>query len=142
MQNSKYNPLQNSDMTKQNLNFDGYGKHALNLTAGQTHNIDYKLLDDKLLTGASVLVKNANFGDKFHLQVVDVDNILGYGAGAVLLQTITDWGVAEDKQDQGSLEVGYPAKVITGLYLRMIYVSTGQVNPSVIINYHLHKVLC
>lgn len=139
---SKYNPLKNTDLTKQNLNFNGNGKHALNLTFGQSHNIDIQLTDDSLLTGASVIVKDATFGDKFHVQVIDIDNILGFGANTVLLQTITNWGVITDKQDQGVLEAGYPAKIYGGLYLRMIYESTGIVNPSVIINYHLHKILC
>lgn len=142
MQSSKYNPLKNTELTKQNLNFDGRGKHAYNLTYGQSHNIDLKLADDYLMTGASVIVKDATFGDKFSLQVIDIDNILGYGSNTVLLQTITDWGVVADKQDQGSLAAGYPAKIVAGLYLRMIYISIGTINPSVIINYHLHKVLC
>jgi hypothetical protein len=141
MQNSSYNPLKNNELTKQNLNFDGQGKKALNITAGQVTNIDHKVVEDSLFTGASVIIKDATFGDDFNVKVVDVDNILGYGAGTVLLQTITNWGVITDKQDQGSLQVGYPAKIKGGIYLRISYNSTGQANPSVIINYHLHKIL-
>lgn len=140
MQNSKYNPLKNDEMTKQNLNFNAKGVQSLNITAGIATNLDLKLTDDTLFTGASVIVKDGTFGDKFHVQIVDVDGAF-YPAGAVLVQPITDWGIITDKQDQGSLETRYPAKIPAGLYLRFKYFSTGTVSPSIIINYHLHKIL-
>ena len=39
------------------------------------------------------------------------------------------------------MQVPYPAKVYAGLYLRLIYTSTGASNVAVAINYSLHKVL-
>ena len=140
MLGSKYNPLKNEELTKRNLNFNGQGKQALGITAGECTNIDLKIIDDCLLTGASIIVKDSNFGDKYTAQIVDVEGIF-YPAGTVLLQFITNYGISSDIQDQGSLEVGYPAKIIGNLYIRVIYNSTGTINPSILINYHLHKVL-
>lgn len=77
-------------------------------------------------------------GDWVEVQVIDIDNVLGYGAGLVLGWVIRKWilsGGAENheinppKYDYLSSKRKIPA----GLYLRVIYHGTGE--PNVIANY-------
>lgn len=137
---TSYKPEKFVELGAVNLDFNAQGVKAT-ATANTTTNIDYKLLDDCLITGITLLVSSATFGDKATLQVVDVDNVLGYGAGTVLKQPGTNWYMASDVQTQLSASSLYPAKITAGLYLRVIYTSTALLTgPTVCINYHLHKV--
>jgi hypothetical protein len=122
------------------VNFKGKGV-AGTVTAGQTGNIDLKLTERRFITGLQLLLKDHTWGDTAKLQIVDVDNILGYGAGTVLAEYATDWQVCSDKQDQGIFSVPYPADIATNLYLRVAYTSTGGTNVGVRVNYFLHKAL-
>lgn len=101
--------------------------------------IDYKLTQDRYINGLDIILQNHSIDDTMDLQIIDVDNILGYGANTVLNEFATDWNVAADRQGQGQFSVSYSAKVLTNLYLRLVYVSTGQSNVKVKINYFLHK---
>jgi hypothetical protein len=138
--NTTYNPPNIDAFIKTALNYDAVGVTGT-AAAGNTTNIDYALTNDTLITGAQVLTNTAAFGDSISFQVVDVNNILGYGANVVLNQFVTNWQLRADSQEQIDLKVNYPAKIITGLYLRLIYVSTGTSPVAVAINYSLHKVL-
>ena len=110
-------------------------------TAGTTTNIDIKLTDDHCLTGGTLRTYGSVFGDYVIFQVVDVDNILGYGAGAVLGQYCTKWYMRSDAQEQINENTHYPAKIPAGLYLRITYVSIGTTDVQVAIMYRLHKLM-
>ena len=139
MINSTYNPVSVNDFEKTKLTLNIMG--TLGTAAhGTTTNIDFKLTDDNLLTGAIFQCKDANWGDSVTIQVVDVDGIV-YPAGSVLAQFVTNWYVVTDDQRQISMDVNYPAKIIAGLYLRVVYKSTGSTDVGVAGNYMLHKVL-
>lgn len=129
-----------NDFDSSQLNFKGKGISGT-ATAGVSTNIDHKLTERRLITGVHIILKDHAWGDTATLQVVDVDNILGYGAGTVLGEYATSWQFASDKQDQGVFTVPYPADIAANLYLRIIYTSTGGTNVSVRANYFLHKVL-
>ncbi len=111
------------------------------VTAGQTVNIDLKMLDDNFITGGILYTLDSKFGDYINLQVVDVDNILGYGINTILGQYCTNWYMCSDSQEQLNETVNYPAKILSGLYLRIVYHSLGLSDVTVIINYRLHKAL-
>jgi len=139
MQNSTLTLEKLSDMTRDNVNFNGQGVQAT-LVAGQaSQNIDYLLADDCFLAGGQLNVKNANFGDTFNLQVVDKNNILGFGAGLVIQQFVSNFGVCDDKQTKFDKDLPNVAKIITGLCLRVVYNSTGTLAPQVAINWDLYK---
>lgn len=108
-------------------------------TAGQSNNIDYKLTEERYINGTQIILSNQNFGDTIKFQVVDKDNILGYGAGVVLDEFASTWNVTSDKQDQGVYVLSYPAKIIANLYIRLVYNSTGGSDVSVAVNLFLHK---
>lgn len=150
MQNSTYVPKRFEDLNSDTcmLNSQGLTHTA---TAGVSTNLDYKLLDDHILTGLELLANSSNFGDTTTLQVVDKDLMLQgiYGAGIttmypaypVLRQFGTNINLPSDTQLKINKQGVYPARIITGLYLRLIYNSTGSTDVSVAVNYVLHKLL-
>lgn len=141
MDNSSLQLTNTVDMSSKVVNFNGQGVKGV-VDANTTASIDLKMLDDNFITGGMLSVKDAAFGDTVTLQVIDKDNILGYGANVVLRQFITNWYIMSDTQLQLNLDLSYPAKVLSGLYLRAVYTSTSEsVSPVVVINYYLHKAL-
>lgn len=134
-------PSRFSELSSFELNFRGTGISGT-ATANTTTNIDYQLTEDRIITGGFLILQNHQFGDYVSFQVVDKDNILGYGAGTVLNEFMTNWYVASDTQIQKGTEASYPAKVFQGLYLRIIYHSTALLgNVNVRANFNMHKVL-
>lgn len=136
---TQYNPINVDDFEKTKLNYDAVGVGGT-ATAGTTTNIDYAVTDDMLLTGAQVLTNTSVFGDSVSFQLVDVAGLF-YPPGSVLNQFVTNWQTRSDSQEQINLQVNYPAKVNAGLYLRLVYVSTGTSSVAVAVNYSLHKIL-
>jgi hypothetical protein len=136
--NTLFTPSSINEFVNVGVHFDGLYATGT-VTAGQTSNIDLKMNDDMLLTGGLLLAKGGVFGDTVAAQVVDVDNILGLGAGAVLNQFVS-W-ILPDSPVSMQLEVPYPSKIIAGLYLRLAYTSIGATNVQVGVNYMTHKVL-
>ena len=102
-------------------------------TKTTTTNIDWKIPQvtyqgqnkQTYMDGIQYKATNAVDGDRMHFQVVDIDNIFGYGAGLVLDEFGCDWPVAYDKTDVIRL---YKAKLVPGLYIRIVYISIGTVD--------------
>lgn len=139
MRGSTYNPSKISDFEATKLNFLGYGQ-SVACAASTTTQADVFLNDDFLLSGGSCIVKGAAHGDHIAMQVIDIDNVLGYGANTMLKSFITNWYVAEGSSSF-LLEVPYPAKILGGLYIRITYTSTGLTPVNFAVNFLLHKVL-
>jgi hypothetical protein len=112
---------------------------AFTATAGTDTSYDYLVSEARLLDGTQLIVKNHVFGDSITFKVVDVDNTLGYGAGVVLDTFGDHWYLAEDTQDQGHIRVPYSAEILAGLYIRVIYHSTGATDVLVKCNLFAHK---
>lgn len=108
-------------------------------TSGQVTNIDYKFTEPRFINGGKLILKNHVMGDSLKFQIVDKDNVFGYGSGIVLDEFVSNWNVAEDKQDQGDYLVSYLARVPTNIYLRLAYTSTGETDVAVALNLYLHK---
>lgn len=109
-------------------------------TKNTTTNLDYLVSEERFINGVRIIVDSHVFGDSIGLQVVDVDNILGYGAGLVLDTFGESWYLDPTTSTQPDVEVSYPAKISAGLYIRAVYTSTGTVDDvSVILNAFLHK---
>jgi hypothetical protein len=137
---SKCSPSNFKEYSAKDLNTQLYGTKFV-ATAGTTTNNDFYITDDCLIDGAVFVTINSALGDYIDCQVVDVDNILGYGAGTVLGQYVYNWYVNPNETFQFNYESKYPAKIFGGLYLRFSYVSVGTTNVDIIVNYTLHKVL-
>lgn len=149
MTSTTYSPSKVSEFTANNLNFKGQGIIFTCALNDQT-TTDYQLPEDRLLTSASLYVKDASWGDSLVFQVVDKDGVLegiAYPPGTprpvVLKEFMTSWYVCTDQQKQDVPSIAYPAKVFQGLYLRTVYTATAVLGaqPKVAVNYHMHKVL-
>lgn len=140
MVNSTLKLTQINQFASDNVHSNNQGLMAT-ATAGAVTNIDLPLTDDHFITGGVMRTLNAAFGDVATFQVVDKDNVIGYGAGAVLGQYVTNWYMRSDSQEQINENIPYPAKIPAGLYLRIVYTSVGTTDVTVSIMYRLHKVL-
>jgi hypothetical protein len=127
-----------SDMDADKVKFRGVGI-SFTATAGTTTSYDYKLTEARLISGTRLLIRNQAWADTIRFQVVDVDNVLGYGAGVVLDEFATNWCVTTEKEDQGPTILPYSAEVLANLYIRFIYNSTGAQNVDVKCNIWAHK---
>jgi hypothetical protein len=76
------------------------------------------------LQGGTYWARGATAGDRVTFEVVDADNVLGGGAGAVVSQYVSELPVAPWDHH---IEVSSPnaGTVPAGLYLRITYVNTG-----------------
>jgi len=104
--------------------------------AESTTDIDYKLVNERYINGGRLLVSNIGSNDKLTFQVVDVENVLGFGENVVLDEFITDYYVPTS----GNLEVklDYPAKIMSGLYVRLKYTNSTQLDTLIKCNLYLH----
>ena len=107
--------------------------HNATATKNTTTNLDWKIPNvsyggsnkQSYMDGIQFKATDAVDGDKMSFQVIDIDNILGYGAGTVLDEFGKDWAVMPDKEETMRL---YKAKLIPNLYIRLVYVSIGTTN--------------
>jgi hypothetical protein len=138
MQNSSLQLQQTIQLNGNNVSCNGQGVTDI-VPAGQYKNIDYILTDDCFITGGMLKSQTSNFGDYANFQVVDINNMLGYGANYVISQFLTNWYIGSDKEEQINEDFPYPAKIPAGLALRVVYYSTGTTDVQVCVNYRLHK---
>lgn len=104
--------------------------------AGQSTNIDYKLDGKYMIFGAELLFTAACDGDYVSFQLVDIDNVLGYGAGLVLSTWVRKWFVPS-KSDRWKVTSEMTGQLPSGVYARLVYTSTGSVDVPLKINYSL-----
>lgn len=109
-------------------------------TAGATTNLDFAIgAEDRHMSGSALILQNHAEADTIGLSVVDVDNLLGYGAGRVLKAFGTNWNVDETVSTQIPHSFNFVAKINAGFYLRVAYTSTGATNVTVKLNAVMHK---
>ena len=118
-------------------------KALFEFTKGTTSTGEFKLENHegesfvyKYLSGADWMVENAVNGDWAKFQVVDKDNILGYGAGTVLREYVRGKWIFNNEVTFCSSVA--PGQLTVGLYLVCEYHSVGTVaNPKMYINFHI-----
>lgn len=118
--------------------FRGVGMYGT-ATAGTETNIVKKMTEERYINGVHMILKNHAFGDWVHFEVVDVDNVLGFGANTLLDRFGSTWYVIEDQQSQNAVLLPYPAKLLVNLYIRIVYHSVGLLDVSVQANLFTHK---
>lgn len=80
-------------------------------------------------------------GDYIAVKIVDVDNVLGYGAGATLSTPVTKYFINPTANELMKIEMGYPVFMLQGLYIQVIYTSTNLLaNVHVYVNILADKV--
>jgi hypothetical protein len=108
-------------------------------TAGSATAIDYKITRSSMwISGGQIVYRDASFGDYLTFQVVDKDNVLGFGNDVVLNTFVTKWYL-DPSHTSMIVTSQYAAELkYSGLYLRAIYTSVGETDVDVCINYDLH----
>ena len=104
-------------------------------TAGGTTNLDYKITVTKSIYGAQYFAQNSVAGDSVLFQIVDVDGIMGHGPGLVLSSFVNKWYVIPNTFVDVPLPLS--SQIPEGLYIRVVYNSTGSQNVNMICNYYL-----
>lgn len=132
MQGSTFDPQNETQFLKSKvqINFVGVRDQCL---AGQTKTLDYTLTDDHLLVGLMVACKGHVFGDYMDVTVMVGEAVVG--------SFVMNWLVFDDQQLQVNEQAKFPAKLLTGMKIRVTYHSTGGAPVDIIVNYKLHKVL-
>jgi hypothetical protein len=106
-------------------------------TAGQAKAILIDMDGTKYMNGGALITDgNAVFGDWVEVAVVDHDNLLGQGVDFVLKTWYVDWKSCRD-----FIETPYAGLPPTGMYLRLIYHSTGGANVGFALNLMTHKAI-
>lgn len=108
------------------------GSHQDTVAKGTTQDLDWKIPQlayggsnkQAYFDGVEYYAKNAEVGDSVKFQIVDVDNILGYGANFVV-EEFADVYVMPDAPIHFTL---YKAKLVANLYVRIKYNSIGSIN--------------
>lgn len=126
-----------SDLNRNNVRFNVFGIHGT-AAAGTTTAIDGKFPQERYVDGGQIVLSGHVAGDRFTVQVVDKDNVLGYGSNFVVAERITDMAVQADVHNQGKEEAGYLSLVPSALYFRVLYTSTGANPVSVSLHLRTH----
>ena len=133
-----YQPSHINELESSKLQFYATGVKGT-CPAGTTTSVDFLLTDDVLILGGMRITNGAAFGDFMNMQVVDVDGVFA-PAGTVLDQFISNWYVSSG-DSEGEIESVCPKKAPAGIYLRVIYTSTGPTDVGFAVNYLMYKVL-
>lgn len=106
------------------------GMGSITVAAGTTVDLDHQMTQlayqgvnkKSYFDGVQYYAKDAEVGDYVQFQVVDVDNVLGYGAGFVVEEFGDTWYVGPDALEDIRL---FKSAYVAGLYIRVKYTSTG-----------------
>lgn len=98
--------------------------------------IDFRIDQERYIDGGVFFVNSRNDADTVTFQVVDKDNIMGYGINTVLNEFITSWHIPPSKEIH--VKIDYPARIPEGLYIRAIYNNTQNVEVKGYCDLFLH----
>jgi hypothetical protein len=93
--------------------------------ANSTTDIDYKMTGNYIIYGAEMLYDRALHGDSIQFQIIDKDNILGYGAGLVVHNWIVKWYIDSHANSMRQLS-DFGGTVLKDLYIRLKYTNIDE----------------
>jgi hypothetical protein len=128
----------------------------LTIEPSNTQIIDFKLTAERYVSGGSLVIENAEFGDYCSAEIVDLDGNIPEQYRDSLCENYPVVAVYIEKEfikvnTPGSVQNGsisiheidtYPlnAKITQGLYLRVTYIAVNSgINRRVAVNYSLSK---
>ena len=96
---------------------------------------EYKLIDTALcFRGGLLFASGSTIGDSIQVKIVDVDNILGYGAGTILATYLKEWLIFPNVVNE-LVDISISSSIMQGLYFKFEYTNTHATNNiQVIIN--------
>lgn len=104
----------------------------LTCTANATSSHQQKLTTDIELTGGTAHVDTPHHGDKIQVKIVDVDNILGYGAGLVVGHIGRDIPAKMCEHTAVQIRSASALTVMAGLYLKVEYYNSHASEDSIL----------
>jgi hypothetical protein len=137
MLGSTFSPIHISefDASKVMLNMQSVSGTLLASTSNQT--FELHLTDDHLITGGDLNYIDGNNDDSVQFQIIDIDNIFGFGANFILRQFMNRKLPENFVKDYAH---PIPAKIPGGLYIRCNF-SNGANTPYFVAGFTLWKVL-
>lgn len=118
--------VQDLDADKAKYKLQGFkGTASINSTT----NIDWKLPEERWISGGILLAQGTHWGDKLCLQIIDKDNVLGFGTNFVLDEYVTDFYMVTDSEFQIQMEAPYVALIPANVYIRIVYTNTSVLDP-------------
>lgn len=122
----KVRKVSDLDANRASFNIVGYRGIA---SVNTVTNLDWEFEEERWLSGGVLLAKGTNWGDKLSIQLIDKNNVLGYGSNVVLGEHVTDFYMITDSEFQLKLEAPYIALIPEGVFIRIKYTSTSLVDP-------------
>jgi hypothetical protein len=116
------------------VKFAGDGMEGV-ATHGTSTNFDFHLTTTKAVYGAQYFAQNSVMGDSVTFEVVDVDNLLGAGAGYVISKFVDKWYVIPNTFVDVPLPLA--STIPAGLYIRVVYNSVGSQDVNMIVNFYM-----
>lgn len=107
-------------------------------TGSTTTDIDFMFPEERWLTGGQIVVNAGHWGDTATIQVVDKDNVMGYGANLVLREFVKDFIISTDSNSQISINVSYVSLIPAGIYIRIKYTNSNAADCSIGCNLFTH----
>lgn len=93
-----------------------------------TSDIDWALPEERWISGGILMAQGTHWGDKICIQIIDKDNVLGYGANLILDEYVTDFYLVTDAEFQVQMDCPYVALVPAGVYLRIKYTNVSTLD--------------
>lgn len=120
--------------------------------ANTTKNIDFQITQERWVNGGQLILSSIGEDDKGTFQVVDKDYLyagilypadfngiawsVAQPTGVILDEFIKDYYIPNDQKLE--IVLAYPARILAGLYLRLVYTSTSNTDCVVKCNLYLH----
>lgn len=125
---------------------------TIEVAAGNTETIDFEMEEERYISGGTMIVKNAEFGDYISAEVRDIDGVIPEAYRSSLCE---NWPIVAKYIEKEFIEANsgdmtchrvctYPlnAKITPGLYLRVTYTAVNSgVTRLLAVNYNLTKKL-
>lgn len=131
--------------------FTGFEGTAI---AGEVTNLDFNITEERFINGLRMVVCDQKFGDKVSMQVIDKSYVyagvlypsdyegipwnLAQPDGVILDEFGKDWFISSDSQCQEDVVTPYPARLLPGMTVRIVYTSTGGTDVKFKANLYLH----
>lgn len=98
-------------------------------STNSTSNLDFKFTEQCWVSGGILLAQGTHWGDYICLQIIDKDNVLGYGANVVLNEYVSNFYMVSDSEFQLQIESPYIALIPANVYLRIKYTNVSIIDP-------------
>lgn len=115
-------------------------------TAGTSSNVDFAIgAEDRHIDGVRLFLVDHVEGDTMDFQIVDPDGVIpepyraAFPSYPMLKQFGQAWNADHEHSDQGKHVYNFLAKIAAGLYIRVVYHSTGIEDVVVKLNARLYK---